>query len=464
MPFIRSRLLAGPVAVSLLFGLAAVPGPVSAADSPEAAVDELFDIVTDADFARITEVVCAADQAAARDAFDVGSQLGLGEGDALASALAINISDRAIEPVSVDGDIAVVKVAATMSMSVADDQVEDLVRAILEAEAGPDDPPASEANVEMMVGLMGSAFNQTQRIEEEVSVIREDGEWLVCGGLWEEPEEPPIGEASWSGEGLCALLAVDEVNAVGTLQYASAAGFETVCTISSSMGLEDGFHSATLSLNEGYQLATFEGVFGVDEEREVAGYPAFSSGDQVLVQVGEDVLQVSVFLDENAPDGVDAVTQAIGLAALVAPRLASLVVATPEPTLEPTPEESLCASLTLDELNELTGLALEQADGDASSCQYMSLGGGGGFHFVVAYVGESDLATYELWVSDYEEASIAGLPAMVTAQQTLVELPDGPRVLDVTVVLDPADEAVSMTAAEVGALVAERLLPGLLEG
>ena len=40
------------------------------------------------------------------------------------------------------------------------------MRAILAAEAGPDDPPPSAADVEMMVGLMGSAFNQTQRIEE----------------------------------------------------------------------------------------------------------------------------------------------------------------------------------------------------------------------------------------------------------------------------------------------------------
>jgi hypothetical protein len=52
---------------------------------------------------------------------------------------------------------------------------------------------------------------------------------------------------------------------------------------------------------------------------------------------------------------------------------------------------------------------------------------------------------------------------MVTGQQTLVELPDGARVLDVTVVLDGSDETVTLTATEVGTLVAERLLPRLLE-
>jgi hypothetical protein len=82
---------------------------------------------------------------------------------------------------------------------------------------------------------------------------------------------------------------------------------------------------------------------------------------------------------------------------------------------------------------------------------------------VVAYVGESALESYKLWITEYEETSIAGLPAMVTGQQTLVELPDGARVLDVTVVLDGSDETVTLTATEVGTLVAERLLPRLLE-
>jgi hypothetical protein len=458
-----SRLALAPIVAVLVVAGATVAPPVTAADSPEAAVSELFDILASGDFAALDTVVCAADRDVISETFDVATQLGLDSEDPLAGALALEMGDRSVELIGQEGDSATVAVRATMSMSVAEDQIEDLVRAIIAADQGPDDPPPSDEDVEMMMGFMGSAFNQAQRLDEEVSVVREEGEWRVCGGLVEPAEEPMPAEQPWQSEGLCGLLDMETVNAAGALQYATATGFDTVCTLSSSMADIEGYHTATLALDEGHDYQTFQQMFGMDEELEVAGYPAFAAGDQVFVQVGDDMLQVSVYLGEEPPADVDAVSQAVGLAELVIPRLSEIATPTPEPTPVTTPEVPLCEGLSLDELNELTGLAFEQAEGDASSCQYMSLGGEGGFHFVVAYAGESDLETYRLWVTDYEETTIAGLPAMVTGQQTLVELPDGARVLDITVVLDSSDDVTTMTAAEIGALVAERLLPGLLE-
>jgi hypothetical protein len=123
---------------------------------------------------------------------------------------------------------------------------------------------------------------------------------------------------------------------------------------------------------------------------------------------------------------------------------------------------ALCESLTLDVLDELTGLGFDQASGDGSSCQFMSIGDDGGFHFVNAYVTQGELELYTTWLPEYEEATIAGLPALVTEQQTIVELPDG-RVLDISVAIDVSDEQVTVSAAEVAAVVAERLIPSLLE-
>ncbi len=53
------------------------------------------------------------------------------------------------------------------------------------------------------------------------------------------------------------------------------------------------------------------------------------------------------------------------------------------------------------------------------------------------------------WLPDYEETTVAGLPALVTEQQTIIELPGGDRVLDIAVVLDASDESVTVTAGEV---------------
>ncbi len=450
----------GITAVTVLaLGVMAGGAPAVAADSPEAAVNELFDIVASGDFTALDAAVCAADRDAISETFDIGTQLGLDSDDPLASALAIDIDDRSVELLTQEGDSATVAVSATMSMSVADDQIEDLVRAIIAADLGPDDPPPSDEDVEMMMGFMGSAFNQSQSLDEEITLVREDGEWLVCGGLV-EPQEPAVAEQPWPSEGMCGLLDVDSVNAVGSLQYTTASGFGPVCSVSSSIEDFETYHSATLSLNEGYDHETFQGAFGLDEELEVAGYPAFAAGDQVFVQVGDDVLQVTVFLGERPPADVDAVTQAVGLAELVIPQLSRIATPAPEPTPEPTPEVPLCEGFGLDELNGLTGLGFDQADGDAYSCQFLSIGGERGFHFAYVYASEGDLESYASWLPDYEEATIAGLPALVTEQQTVIELPDG-RVLDITVGLDAADESVTISASEVAVAIAERLVPSL---
>ncbi len=453
------RFLGIPVAIVLAASGVAMASPVGAADSPEAAVNELFDMIEAGDFAGLDKVVCSADRAAVLENFDLGAELGLESDDPLSDALQIEIGDRAVEPVGEEGDSATVRVTATMSISVAEDQMEDLVRAIIEADQGPDDLPASDADVEMMMGMMGSAFNQTQAFDEEVTIAREEGEWLVCGGLV-EPVEPAI-EETWATDGLCSLLEPEAVNSISELQYASAMGFEVVCTVSSSLADFDNYHSATLVLNEGYDMEAFRSAFPVDEELEVGGYPGFTSGDQLIVEAAPNVLQVTVSLGENPPPGADAIVQAVGLAELVLPRLSEVATPTAEPTPEPTPEVSLCESLPVEQLNELTGLGFDEASGDSSSCQYMSLDGEPGMHFVVAYVSEATLEDYQLWVPEYEDGSVAGQPAMLAGDQTIVELPDGAHVLDITVFLDSTDEGVTQTSREIGALVAEQLLPGL---
>ena len=454
----RTRFLGIPFAVALALGGVAVAAPASAADSPEAAVNELFDMIAEGDFTHLETVVCDADREAVGENFDFSAGLGLATDDPLSEAIRIEYSERSVEPISEDGDSATVRFTATMSVAVMEDQIEDLVRAILEADQGPDDPPPSDEDVAATMSLLRSAFGQTEAIEEEVTLVQEDGEWLVCGGLL-EPDEPVVEEA-WATDGLCSLLTPEDVNSISELQYASAMGFEVVCTVSSSLSADD-YHSATLILNEGYDMDVFRGSFAVDEELEVGGYPAFTSGDQLIVEAGPNVLQVTVSLGEDPPPGADAIAQAVGLAQLVLPRLSEVATPTAEPTPEPTPEVSLCESLPMEQLNALTGLGFDEASGDSSSCQYMSLDGEPGLHFVIAYVSDATLEDYQLWVPDYEDASVAGQPAMLAGDQTMVELPDGARVLDITVFLDTADEGVTQTSREIGALVAEQLLPGL---
>ena len=141
----RSRLLALPVAAALALGAIVgaeraghrprtVPRPPSTSSSTRSRA---------ATSSALGEVVCAADRRPCSDAFDIRAQLGLESGDPLIGAA--HLRDR--RPLRRGSSARTATrprcaVTATMSMSVAEDQIEDLVRAILEADHGPGRPAA----------------------------------------------------------------------------------------------------------------------------------------------------------------------------------------------------------------------------------------------------------------------------------------------------------------------------------
>ena len=469
MPPARSRALGFAVVASMLVAGSGLTVPVMAADSPEAAVEEFFDLASGGDLSRVGEVVCAADQGAVLEAFDWSAQLGLSPDDDLASALSVEISDRSIELVSEEGDTATVAITGTYSMIVPEDLVDDVVRAILEADQGPDDPPISDDEVQTMVGFMGSFLNQTQAIDEEVTVERVDDRWLICGGLVpeEEPTTPGF-EPSVSSDGLCGLVSPQEMSTLGALQYDTSSGFMGFCSYSTS-DYED-YHATSVSLELDQDVETYASYYQADQPTEVAGAKAFASGpdafaNQLLTQVGDDILLVSVTLPERPAEDLDWLTQATLVTELFLPRLADfrleLAGPTAEPTPVPTPQISLCEVVTLDVLNERTGLGFDEASGDAAYCGYTSTDGEPGFHYVATSLAEWSLDDYLTWVPNLAETSVGDQRALTDGSQLLVELPGGAYTLSVAGFIDPGDETASLSSDELLRLVAELMLPGI---
>jgi hypothetical protein len=461
----RSRAIGMAVVAALSISSLGLSGPVLAAGSPADAVNEFLDMADSGDFSGLDDVVCAEDLQAMREAFDFSAQLGLDADDPVAAALTFDIKDRSVDVVSEDGDTATLTVSATMFMSVPDDQVDAIVRALLEADLGPDDPPVTDADVGMMAGFMGTALNQTQAINEEVTAIREEGEWLVCGGLIDEPEEPDYGfEPSVSSEGMCGITTPEELSTLGPLEYDSAGGFAEFCTYS-TVDFDD-YHTSSISLSSHQDAGELAGLFDADQELEVAGAQAYASGpdafsDQLLVQVGDDALQIGVTIEYEAD--VDWLTQATLIAELVAPRIPEYREAIfgpePEPTPEPTPEISLCEALPLDELNGLTGLGLDETQGDSQYCSYNQTDGEPGWHTVQFSLTELSLDEYRTFLPDAEDTTIADLRALTQEAQIIIELPEAPWTLLVSGWVDESDESATLNSAEMLRLVAETALP-----
>jgi hypothetical protein len=459
MPPTRSRVLSLAVATTLAItgGLAA---PAAAADSPEGAVNQLLDAVEGGDTSALDTLVCEAERDAVREMLDPGSAMGM---EGASTLVTFQFEDRDVELIAEDSDEATVNISGTMSMNVSDDDLESVALALLDAE-GED---YSEEDLAMMMPFMEMALTQTLPLDEEVTVIVEDGGWVVCGGLGEPPEEPDYGfEPTISTEGICALASPDELSALGPLEYdGSTDYFDRDCSFSTSDF--ENYHQVTVSIEFDTEAENVALTYGADQPVDVGGSPAWAPGPDgfatsLITQAGSDTILVIVSAPETPPESFDWLTQATLVTELIMPRLAETRVDLVGPTPEPTPEVPLCPEISLDELNEATGLGLDEQTSDAYSCQFVSADGDPGYHFAYAYVNEIDLETYKLWIGEHEEATVAGLPALVTEMQTVVELPGGTEVLDVTVSLDAADEAMTRSTAEVGAIVAEYIL-GLIE-
>lgn len=465
MSLARSLATGLAVASSLLLTLGGLALPAAAADSPEAAGYQILEMMESGDRAAIDTSVCEAQRDVVRAQLDSAATLGLELGLEDAE-LAFRIDDPAVEVVSQESDTAVIRMTATMTIETGGVEVEELARELIEADMGED---VSEADVEMALPFLTMLFDTPLPVDEELDLVREGGEWLVCGDLG-EPEEPVDGfgsdyviEPSVSSDGLCRVASPEDMSALGALEYDSSEGFESDCTYWSS-DFED-YHSTTVSLELGQQAQEMASWYSADEQIDVDGHVAFvtlpdPASVTLLTQAGDDTLVIDVALPADG-DADAGRAQATTIAELFLPALDEVRAELTGPDVAAATEVSLCESLSLDELNSATGLGFDTLDGDSGYCSAMSIDGEPGSHFVTLFVSDLTLDDYRTWLLEPTDAEIAGQPALLADSQVIVGLPDGQRVIDLSLFLDTADDSLSVTELEVAAAFVEPLLPVL---
>jgi hypothetical protein len=464
MPPTRSRTAGLAVAVSLSFTLGFPAGPVVAAGSPVEVVEELITAVEDGRYEAVDTLVCEAERASVREMLEPAAAMDV-DTAALVDSITFTVSDRAVELVAEDGDEATVRLTGEMAMDLGGADPEELARAMLADSLGEE--PTDE-DIETWLPLVTMSFTQSFPLDEEITLVQEGGDWVICGGLGVPADETDGSEPSVSEEGLCGLVAPAELNGLSQLSYDSSSGFGPYCTYSNSD--YDAFHSASVSVEFNADAEYLAQAYGADEPIEVAGRSAWATGPDgyganLVSQAGDDVLLVSVALPEDAPDDLDWLTQATRVTELFLPLMEEarilLVGPTPAPTPEPTPEISLCETLPLAEINELTGLGLDEAEGDPLYCNYTSSDGEPGYHVATVTIIEMPLDEYAAWLPDPVETSVGDLRAVAATGSLLVELPGGTHTLMVGGFVDPADEGAELTQEDLLSLLAERLAPAI---
>lgn len=189
----RTRLIA---AGALALAMAAGPGALvtSAADTPDGAVSDVINAFVAKDFAAIPPLICESRRE--EIAADLDITTGFAESGMdpaiILDALTLSFADPLLEVVSQDETSATVHLTGTLTMAIAlsEETARELVIALLEGSG----MEVTDEMVEQYLPMLLESINQTQTeaVDEEVEVVNENGQWLMCDTLGsDEPEGSP---------------------------------------------------------------------------------------------------------------------------------------------------------------------------------------------------------------------------------------------------------------------------------
>jgi hypothetical protein len=333
--YVMQRSLSVRVYVAASSGLLArsilAPASSLAQDSPEGAVEAVFDALEEQRFDELGQYVCSdyREDAETMDSLLTEGLEGFGiDPQTYLDGLSISIDERVIETVEGGDAQAIVSVSAQLTAALDEAVARDLLRTMM----GDFLEDVDDEQFESMVADMLESMATGSQLESEVEVVREDGSWLVCTDLAElmegsstdtEVDSVDTGLDSVeavSADAICDLISLDELNGLGPLQYSVMdASVPGMCTYSSEEATS--FHSLGLSVNDFYTLDSLRSFGETGEVREltVDGRAAISVPDlySLFVETGSDMLVVTVFGDFD--EGFDH-DYAVAVAEIALPR------------------------------------------------------------------------------------------------------------------------------------------------
>lgn len=171
--------------VPLLFAVVMVIGacsgtPAANADNPAGTVSAAFTAAQSGGITKLTEFACAAhknDIAAAFGGADLSGLSALGiKPEDIAGAMAMTFENVTTKEVTKTDTAATVHVTGDMKVTIDKDKFKTLMKTVLTAQGAPVD----DATLDTMMTAMSSQLSQTQKLDEDVNVVKEDGKWLLC--------------------------------------------------------------------------------------------------------------------------------------------------------------------------------------------------------------------------------------------------------------------------------------------
>ena len=283
--------LAG-LAIGLLSGGSVALG----ADSPDGAVRELVERIESGAFEDLSGVSCAEFEERVRAEFDPAAI------DPAFGEAAVEVVDPTITLVSQEQATAIVSLVATLRVTFDEERLREVVRAQLEA-GGQE---ATDEDIELMLGAL--AVSEVP-VDEDLTVVERDGEWLIC--------EPGGG---FTDAGMCGLVTPDEIAALAPVPIQSNVGSGEFCQWIGAT--ETDYLSVDVGLIRDASLDDYRSDDPFASELTIGDRAALISSGQLFVEVEGGVLSVVPDLqDAPSAQALDPIAFASSVAELFLPRL-----------------------------------------------------------------------------------------------------------------------------------------------
>jgi hypothetical protein len=176
------RLLVGFVFAATIVACGGGGGGGPSASDPTSTVKDLMAAVTAGNYDKIADYACAAQKEQVTKQFDPSTLFG-GEAGALGLTAAdikdtvkFSVSGFDAKEKSRDGTTAVVAMTGTMKLTIDKEKFKALMKKALEAAGQPTD----DATLNMAMGLVDTIGGQEQDISSDLTLVNEDGKWLIC--------------------------------------------------------------------------------------------------------------------------------------------------------------------------------------------------------------------------------------------------------------------------------------------
>ena len=177
----RSRYLRCAATFALAIALAACSGaPAGAANDPAGTVTSAFTAAQTGGLLKLDDFACAAQKGKIAQSFGGANMAGLEAAgikpDDLMSAFTVSFENVTTKEISKTDTTAKVKVTGDMKMTFDKDKLKVIMKTML----GQQGLPTDDATIDTMLTAMAGSLTQTQKIDEEVDVVKEGDKWLIC--------------------------------------------------------------------------------------------------------------------------------------------------------------------------------------------------------------------------------------------------------------------------------------------